>query len=66
MSCSYSYLQEIFYKRFDSITVVLKESDSKVAGSSPIKKLFFIFYFFAFAKMQVIFVIYMFVEKNMF
>ena len=46
------------YKRFDgavSITVVLKESDNKVEGSSPIKKTFFIFYLFAFAKMQVIF-----------
>ena len=34
--------------RFDgaiSITIVLKESDSKVAGSSPIKKLLFIFFF---------------------
>ena len=43
------------YKRFYgavSITVVLKGSDNKVEGSSPIKNLFF---FFAFAKMQVIF-----------
>ena len=58
MSCSYSYLQENCYKRFDgaaSKTVVLKESDNKVGGSSPIKKNFFIFYFFAFAKMQLIF-----------
>ena len=57
MACSYSYLQENFYKRFDgavSIPVVLKESDNKVEGSSPIKK-FFYFYLFAFAKMQVIF-----------
>ena len=57
MSCTYSYLQKNCYKRFDgavSITVVLKGSDKKVEGSSPIKKLF-IFYSFAFAKMLVIF-----------
>ena len=59
MSCSYSYLQENFYKRFDgavSITVALKVSEHKVEGSSPSKTFFFtFFYFFAFAKMQVIF-----------
>ena len=49
------------YKRFYgavSITVVLKGSDNKVEGSSPIKKNFlflYLFFFFAFAKMQVIF-----------
>ena len=44
MSCIYSYLQDNFYKRFDgavSITVVLKESDNKVEGSSPSKTFFF-------------------------
>ena len=47
MPCSYSYLQVNFYKRFDgavSITVVLKESENKVEGSSP-SKTFFILYF---------------------
>ena len=56
MSWNYSYLQENFYKRIDgavSKTVVLKESDNKVEGSSPI--FLFYFYFFAFAKMLVIF-----------
>ena len=50
MSCTYSYLQENFYKRFDgavSITVVLKESE-KVEGLSPRfdapVKLFFCFH----------------------
>ena len=68
MLCTYSYLQENVYKRFDgavSITVVLKEFDNKVEGSSP-RKTFFYFLFFAFAKMQEIFVIYMFAEKSMF
>ena len=58
MPCSYSYLQVIFYKRFDgvvSITVVLKESENKVEpkveGSSPSKTSFYIL-FFAFAKMK--------------
>ena len=40
MSCTYSYLQENFYNRFDgavSITVALKEFDNKVEGSSPSK-----------------------------
>ena len=49
MSCSYSYLQENFDKRFDgavSITVVLKESGYKVEGSSPSKT----FLFFCFRK----------------
>ena len=57
MSCSYFYLQENCYNRFDgtvSITVVLKESDNKLEGSSPISFLF-LYIFFAFAKMQVIF-----------
>ena len=44
----YSYLQDNFYKRFHgavSITVVLKESDKRVEGSSPIKTFsFFIFF----------------------
>ena len=46
MPCTYSYLQDNFYKRFDgavSITVVLKESDNKVEGSSPSKTFFFCF-----------------------
>ena len=64
MPCSYSYLQVNFYKRFYgvvSITVVLKESDNKVEGLSPMLRVrapvghFFIFYFFAFAKKQEIF-----------
>ena len=53
MPCTYSYLQDNFYNRFDgavSITVVLKEFDNKVEGSSP-SKTFFI-YFFAFASIQ--------------
>ena len=55
MSCSYSYLQVNFYKRFDgavSITVALKESENKVEGlrprlrvRSPVKKFFLFFYF---------------------
>ena len=75
MPWSYSYLQVNFYKRFDgavSLTVVPKESENKVEGSTPklrvrapVKPFFLIF---AFAKMQEIFVIYMFAEgkKNMF
>ena len=59
MPYSYSYLQVNIYKRFDgavsitvvSITVVLKESENKVEGSSP-SKIYFYFLFFAFAKMQ--------------
>ena len=38
MPCSYPYLQENFYNVFDgavSITVVLKEYENKVEGSSP-------------------------------
>ena len=74
MPCNYSYLQENFNKRFDgavSITVVLKSLNNKVEGSSPRKNLFyfllfFIFLFFAFAKMLDFFVIYMFAEKGMF
>ena len=61
MSCSYSYLQENFYKRFDgavSIMVVLKESEKKVEGLSPrlrvrvpVKRFFFYYFLcFAFAK----------------
>ena len=65
MPCSYSYLQDNFYKRFDgavSKTVLLKEFDNKVEGSSPNKT-----FFFAFVKMQDFFcVIYMFAEKSMF
>ena len=56
-----------FYNRFDgavSITVVLKESEKKVEGSS-LSKTFLLF--FAFAKMQEIFAIYMFADgKGMF
>ena len=68
MPCTYSYLQVKFYKRFDgavSIMVVLKESENKVEGSSP-SKTFFIFLFFAFAKKQEFFAIYMFAEQSMF
>ena len=74
MPCSYPYLQENFYNVFDgavSITVVLKEYENKVEGSSPKLrvrdpvKLFF-FFFFAFAKMQESFVFYIFAEKSMF
>ena len=59
--------------RFDgavSITVVLKEYENKVEGSSPRLrvrapvKLFFLS--FAFSKMQESFVFYIFAEKNMF
>ena len=46
------------------ITVVLKESETKVEGSSP-SKTFFYFLFFAFAKKQEFFAIYMFAEKSM-
>ena len=56
MPCSYSYLQVKFYKRFDgavSITVVLKESENKVEGSSPrlrvrvpVKPFFIVFFCF--------------------
>ena len=48
MPCSYSYLQVNFFKRFDdavSITVVLKESENKVEGSSPSKTFFYFFIF---------------------
>ena len=67
MPCSYSYLQENFYNRFYgavSITVLLRETDNKVKGSSPSKTFFiflyfhfylFIIFFFAFANMQEIF-----------
>ena len=43
MPCNYSYLQGNFYKRFDgavSKTVLLKEFDKKVEGSSPSKTFF--------------------------
>ena len=58
MSCSYSYLQENFNKQFDgavSITVVLKESENKVEGSSPSETFFFFFLCFAFAKKEEMF-----------
>ena len=48
MPCTYSYLQDIFYNRFDgavSITVVLKEFDNKVEGSSPCKTFFILLCF---------------------
>ena len=47
----------IFYGAV-SITVVLRETDNKVEGSSPRKTFFFIFFlffFFSFANMQEIF-----------
>ena len=59
MPCSYSYYQVNFFKRFDgtvSITVVLKESENKIEGSSPRLRVrtpvkhFFLF--FVFEKMQ--------------
>ena len=43
MPCYNSYLQDNFYKRFDgavSKTVLLKEFDDKVEGSSPNKTFF--------------------------
>ena len=46
MPCTYLYLQDNFYNRFDgavSITVVLKEFDNKVEGSS-FSKTFFLFF----------------------
>ena len=49
MSCSYSYLQVNFYKRFDgalSISVVLKQSENKVEDSSPNKTFYFLFFCF--------------------
>ena len=57
MSCTYSYLQENFYKRFDgavSITVVLKESE-KVEGLSPRFDAPVKLFFFAFTKKQEMF-----------
>ena len=48
MPCAYSYLQDNFYNRFDGavgITVVLKEFNNKVEGSSPSKTFFFYFCF---------------------
>ena len=68
MPCTYLYLQDNFYNRFDgavSITVVLKEFDNKVEGSS-FSKTFFLFFSFAFANMQEFFEIYMFAEKACF
>ena len=62
MTCSYSYLQVNFNKRFDGavrITVVLKDFENKVEGLSPrlmvrapVKPFFIFFLFFAFAKKQ--------------
>ena len=64
MPCTYSYLQDNFYNRFDgavSKTVVLKESDSKVEGSSPSKT------FFLLSQIcRKFFEIYMFTEKACF
>ena len=54
MSCTYSYLQENFYKRFDgavSITVVLKESEKdgfEPKVRAPVK--LFLFFIFCFHK----------------
>ena len=64
MSCSYSYLQVNFYKRFDgavSITVVLKDSENKVEGSRPSKNFFL---FFILQRSRKFFAIYMFAEKK--
>ena len=69
MPCSYSYLQDNFYKRSDgavSKTVVFKESDNKVEGSSPSKTFFLFFIFFCFRKDSEMFVINLFAEKSMF
>ena len=44
MPCNYSYLQDTFYKLFGgavSKTVLLKEFDKKVEGSTPVKPFFF-------------------------
>ena len=46
------------------MTVVLKESEKKVEGSSPSKTFFIFYFFFAFAKKQEFFLIYMFSEKK--
>ena len=55
---------KVLYNQFDgavSITVVLRETDNKVEGSSPSKTFFYFFFilfiylFFAFANMQEIF-----------
>ena len=43
MPCTYSYLQDTVYKRLDGAvgkTVLLKEFDDKVEGSSPNKTIF--------------------------
>ena len=56
MPCSYSFLQDNFYNRFDgaiSITVVLKELDNKDEGSSLSKTFhlfIYLFFFFCFCK----------------
>ena len=64
-----------FYNIFNgavSITVVLRETDNKVEGSSPSKTIFyffFIFFLFFFLLSQIcrkFFVIYVFAEKSMF
>ena len=67
MSCSYSYLQENFNKQFDgavSITVVLKESENKVEGSSPSETFFFIFYVLLSQRRRKCLAMYMFAEKK--
>ena len=70
MSCSCSYLQVNFYKRFDgavSITVVLKESETMLkVGVRAAVKPFFIFYFLLSQRSRKFFAIYMFAEKSMF
>ena len=68
MPCTYSYLQESFYDRFDgavSITVALKEFDNKVEGASP--SITFFFFFFLLSQIcRKFFEIYMFAEKACF
>ena len=76
MSCSFLYLTENFYKRFDgavSITVVLKESENKVEDLSPtlrvrvpIKLLFFIFYVLLSQRCRKCLAMYMLAEKKHF
>ena len=63
MPSNYSYLQDNVYKRFDgavSKTVVLKELNNKVEGSSPIKN----FFGGLSQRCRIFFVIYMFAEKK--
>ena len=76
MSCSFSCLQENFYKRFDgavSITVVLKESENKVEGLSPrlrvrvpVKLFLYFFYILLSQRSRKCLAMYMYAEKKIF